>query len=218
MSLLLQLRTAKLRLPVALTSFTKRCFSNGTNPIRCTKRLVQEHRIINQTLDAFEKLIQRTENDFDDCTVKDIHAFIDFCVNFTDKMHHEKEEGILFQTMDNLINIPPFLSTQTGPIKEMMNQHNVLRNYMYEIQNGIEGNTKHTEKVKYNIASYIEYLRKHIYKENNILWPMIIQNVSSEDMEQISSQFDKHDNENKMRTDELMELSQKLINKYNPEE
>eukprot|EP01083_Nonionella_stella_P301270 1032534_1 len=212
---LLWSRSSKLFYTLRTTGLSSniRRFSDKTNPRRCMKQLVQEHRTILQTLDAMEELMDRKDETFDETTKKDIHEFVDFGMYFSDKMHHEKEEDILFKAMDDLdIN---FLSTQQGPVKEMMRQHNIFRSLIDEIYDALDTADK-MEQVMDPVETYIESLRSHIEKENNILYPMMIQNVSVDDMERISLQFDDHNQDNESKTSQLMQISQRLINKYNP--
>eukprot|EP00483_Globobulimina_turgida_P010213 UN10232 len=190
----------------------RRFFSHKTNPLRCTESLVQEHKTINQTLDALEIIIER-EQDFNEYMMNDIGDFVHWSINFSDKIHHEKEEKILFKAMNELKI--PFLSTTHGPIKEMIYQHDVLIYHMDEIRKGLKIENNSYE-LKYQLSEYVQLLRSHNKHEDNILWPMIIQQVSDDEMEKISKEFDRVDSENESEIATLFQLTKRLINKYTP--
>jgi hemerythrin-like domain-containing protein len=109
--------------------------------------------------------------------------------NFADGLHHSKEENILF----------PFLETrgfsaQSGPVAVMVHEHILGRNYVKGISEGLalykQGNKAGVMDINRNMQGYIDLLRNHILKENNVLFRMADGVISDEDDKNLISKFD----------------------------
>ena len=103
--------------------------------------------------------------------------------------HLMKEEQILFPYIKNLVKIknnsskfePPYFSTVANPIKMMEAEHTSAGDEMNEIRElsknyQIPQDACNTFKVFYNeLKEFEEDLHKHVYLENNILFPKSIE-------------------------------------------
>jgi len=94
-----------------------------------------------------------------------------FIKNYADRFHHAKEEDILFKIM---------LENQGGlhcnPIPVMLHEHETGREYVKGLEEGV--NECNKVKVLENAKMYGYLLQDHIYKEDNILYPMAEQALS----------------------------------------
>lgn len=103
--------------------------------------------------------------------------------------HLMKEEQILFPYIKNLVKIknnnskyePPYFSSVENPIRMMEAEHTAAADEMYEIRNLsknylIPSDACNTFKVFYKeLKEFEEDLHKHVYLENNILFPKSIE-------------------------------------------
>ena len=86
-----------------------------------TEVLKQEHRVIENVLDALERLAKAAETS----ALAEWEKAIDFARNFADKCHHLKEENLLFPALEER-GIP----REGGPIGMMLAEHEEGRGYV----------------------------------------------------------------------------------------
>ncbi len=112
----------------------------------------------------------------------------DFFKNFADKCHHSKEEKLLFKKM-----IERGMSGEVGPIAVMLREHEDGRMHVRKIAElsakNLDKKVK-TELIKQTRA-YVELLGQHIEKEDNILYPMANQILSSADQKELEDGFEE---------------------------
>lgn len=90
---------------------------------------------------------------------------IDFIKNYADRYHHAKEEDILFKMMlENTANM------HCNPIPVMLYEHDTGRQYVKGMEDGLKEENR--EKLIENARGYAYLLQEHIYKEDNVLYPM----------------------------------------------
>lgn len=151
---------------------------------KTTKNLEDDHVYILRLIDVMELVAGDPEPD-----ASHIDEIIYLIKNFADGLHHAKEENILF----------PFLETrgfsaQSGPVAVMVHEHISGRNYVKGITEGLalykQGNKAGVMDINRNILGYIDLLRSHISKENNVLFRMADGVISDEDDKVLFSQFD----------------------------
>ena len=129
-----------------------------------TKVLSDEHQNILKVISAIKKECQAIESgraidqDF-------FVTAIDFIRNYADKFHHAKEEDILFKAMcqDNV-------TLHCNPIDQMLHEHDLGRNFVKDLAAGLAENNK--DQVLASARGYAFLLEDHIFKEDNILYPM----------------------------------------------
>jgi len=157
--------------------------------MEATEILKHEHRAIETVLDALDKAAEALKEG------REVPASIfadglDFIRNFADRCHHGKEEHRLF---------PLFaergLGTHGGPIQVMLIEHEQGRSYVREAAawygKWAEGDKQAGISMANALQSYIELLREHIYKEDNILYPMGNRMISPEDDQMLVAQFEE---------------------------
>lgn len=109
---------------------------------------------------------------------------VDFIKNYADKFHHSKEEDILFVELNK-----DGVLEHCNPIDQMLYEHNLGRSFVSGLNNAMLKSDK-GEIIK-NARGYGELLREHIFKEDNILYPMADTALSEEAQTLISEKFAK---------------------------
>jgi hemerythrin-like domain-containing protein len=154
-----------------------------------TETLKHEHQVILLVLGAAEReaqLIQRTGK-VD--TVK-VGQMVEFFRNFADRCHHAKEENLLFVKMQER-----GMPVQGGPIGVMLQEHVQGRSFVRATGDALSragaGDGAAVASVADNLSGFVRLLRAHIYKEDNILYPMADQIFSPQDQQALAAEFDR---------------------------
>ena len=157
--------------------------------MKATQQLKDEHEGIKLMLTIIENISNdlREGNDLN----KDHYAkIIEFVKGFADKCHHGKEEDILFPAMVNH-GIPK----EGGPIAVMLNEHQLGRGHIKSLSSAFEkyiaGNKQEINNIISSSMSYVELLRNHIEKENNILFMMADKVLNEAEQSKIFDAFEK---------------------------
>ena len=110
---------------------------------------------------------------------------ITFIRDFSDDYHHAKEEKILFPAY-----CERGMSDDYGPVAVMLRDHEHFRDAVGRIEDslnrGEDGNVVRWQAC----GDFIESLRFHIHKENNILYPMGEDILTEDDEKNLLEQFD----------------------------
>lgn len=122
-----------------------------------------------------------------------LNELLDFFMNFVDHCHHAKEERYLFPKMEER-GIPNI----GGPIGVMLSEHSAGRALVAAMKEKIA--SWHVDKqtvadLKKDLLEYVELLRIHINKENNVLFPTADKILSAEDQKYLSDAFAKVESE-----------------------
>ena len=155
--------------------------------MKAIKILMAEHRVIERVLTALEKAAQRLEN----CQMR-AGFFIDaaeFIKGFADGCHHRKEEGILFVAMT-----AHGILQQGGPIGVMLAEHEQGRAFTRAMKAAAEklasGDISARANVVQNALGYVNLLRQHIMKEDNILFPMADRLIPPDKQAKVTADFE----------------------------
>ncbi len=161
--------------------------------MKATEVLKQEHQVILRVIASLEKGIEHLERG---ATVRP-GFFLDvaqFIKGFADGCHHRKEEGVLFTSME-----AHGVSTQAGPIAVMLAEHEQGRRYtrgMAEAARRLEeGDQAATTEIIRNARGYVELLRQHIAKEDNVLFPMADQVIPATEHANVLEKFEHVEHE-----------------------
>lgn len=121
-----------------------------------------EHRVILQLLDVLQRLAEATRLSGG---IPDRHArqVLEVLRAFADTCHHGKEEDILFPALEALV--PGF-----GPTQVMRAEHVDGRIHIKAMGAAVESGQP-TTYVQHALA-YVDLLRQHIHKEDQILFRM----------------------------------------------
>jgi len=146
-----------------------------------TQVLSDEHQTILKVIDAALKECSEIEKG-KALKVEFFQKIIDFIKNYADKFHHAKEEDILFTAMlENVGNM------HCNPIPVMLHEHDEGREFVKGMEQGISEND--TNKLIKNARGYCALLQNHIYKEDNVLYPMAEEALSDEQKEIVNQKY-----------------------------
>ena len=135
-----------------------------------TSNLVEEHKLILRMLAILEV----------NATLTGAGAFRDYgfylvAVGFirlyADRFHHAKEEDILFEAL-----IENGMPRANSPVAAMMMEHDCGRAFVKAMeeaaQQALAGDRTQDRIIEENAIGYVNLLREHIDKEDNILYPL----------------------------------------------
>jgi hemerythrin-like domain-containing protein len=138
--------------------------------MQATDILMEEHRVIERVLTSLERSAIRLDGGQNVRPGFFIDA-ADFVKGFADGCHHKKEEGVLFVAM-----VDAGLPKDVGPVAVMLSEHDQGRTYTRNMRAAAErlaaGDLTARAEVARNALGYVELLRQHIGKEDQILFPM----------------------------------------------
>ena len=147
--------------------------------------LKKEHENILKIADAIEKECKIIESG-KEINKNFFEKVIWFIKNYADKFHHSKEEDILFKEM---LKDSTQECLHCNPIDQMLYEHNLGRNFIRELEKGLKAKNK--EKIIKNAKAYSHLIREHIFKEDNILYPMTESIFNNKTKKSILKKFEK---------------------------
>ncbi len=158
-----------------------------------TTVLTEEHTVIKRVLTALETAAEQLEKG-KPVPLEIFSKGIDFIRNFADKCHHHKEEDFLFTKA-----VEAGLPKEGGPIGVMLHEHELGRELVKKTAEALKkystGDVKATKELTGNLQQFIELLREHIDKEDNILYPMIESMLPEKEQKSLSHAFEKVEEE-----------------------
>ena len=156
--------------------------------MKATQQLKDEHEGIKLMLDIMETISDNLKKN-KELNVNHYEKVLEFIKGFADKCHHGKEEDILFPTL-----IDHGMSKEGGPIAVMLYEHQLGRSHIKELSLAFEeykkGNKPAIKKINSSSTDYIELLRNHIEKENNILFMMADRVLNEAEQSKIFEAFE----------------------------
>lgn len=149
-----------------------------------TQNLENDHVYILKLTEIMQKMIEKkTEN------AEHLELVVNLVRKFADGFHHVKEEDLLFPMLGK-----KGFSPQQGPVAVMLAEHVQGRAFIKGVADGIKvfkaGDRDALESIYSNMEEYAFLLTAHISKENNILFRMADQALSSEEQSLLLVQFD----------------------------
>jgi len=155
--------------------------------VELTHSLVRDHEFILKAVDRLENRVEEWRR-FRKIDRDSLSRFILFAKVFTDKCHHGKEERCLFPCLERR-GIP----RDGGPIGVMLYEHEVGRELIRRLEKFSEtyfttGNG--FDEVLDTCEEYINLIRQHIAKENEILFPMGERVATDEDREKVNDCYE----------------------------
>lgn len=132
--------------------------------------LKAEHRLIERVLAALDTEAVRLESGEPVNTIF-FGVAVAFVREFADGAHHQKEESILFERMEQL-GIPK----ESGPIGAMLAEHDEGRELIRTVEGSVKaaagGDAAARQTLIEAARGFATLLRAHIEKEDGILYPM----------------------------------------------
>ena len=158
-----------------------------------TSELRTEHRAIERMLAVLEAAARQLEQG-QRVRPEMLRQVVDFVRNFADRCHHAKEEENLFPRMEAR-GVP----RQGGPIGVMLFEHEQGRAYVGAIAGAIDayesGGQSAAPTIAENARGYVDLLRQHIMKEENVLFPMADRVLSPGDQAELDRRFEQIETE-----------------------
>ncbi len=156
--------------------------------MRPTQILSSEHRVIEIVLDSLEQMIDRSRASRS-LERETAEQFVDFIRTFADGCHHGKEENHLFAALEI-----KGASRESGPVGVMLHEHQLGRDYVSQMSANIpaaaSGDKVALQIFLLNAANYVQLLRAHILKEDQILFPLADSLFSEDEYDKINTDFD----------------------------
>ena len=135
-----------------------------------TQRLKDEHQLILRMLTLLEKNAKLTEEG----SFHDYRFYldgVDFIRNYADRFHHAKEEDVLFEAL-----IENGMPRENSPIAAMLMEHDQGRAFVRGMEEAatraLNGEPGQKEALVAYARGYLDLLREHISKEDDILYPL----------------------------------------------
>ena len=152
---------------------------------KTSKILAEEHQNILKVIDVLSDECnnlsagKKINKDF-------LTKAIDFIRNYADKFHHAKEEDILFK---EFCKVAEREEVHCNPVEQMLVEHDMGRRFIKEIEEGL--NEEDKQKVISGIKGYTSLLQEHIFKEDNILYPMADEVLNKEIEQEMLKKFEQ---------------------------
>lgn len=147
--------------------------------------MVEEHKYIKRMLSVVRKACLEILNG-GDIDYDDFDKIIDFIRNYADKHHHEKEELILFNKMIDEIGELAEKTVKFG----MLVEHDLGRMYIHNLEESLNKYRKGNEEAKLDIianaVSYTNLLKRHIDKEDNVIYTFAKRELCNESLEKVN--------------------------------
>ena len=152
--------------------------------------LIHEHEAVKSTLNILQRIgadvaatgkIERPEH---------LEELFDFFTTFVDRCHHGKEEELLFPALERV-----GISRDGGPVGVMLNEHQQGRELVAAMQAAVaaytRGDAAAAQTFKRHAEAYIELLRFHIEKENQVLFPLATAHLPADRLDDLKAGFDR---------------------------
>jgi hemerythrin-like domain-containing protein len=151
--------------------------------LEATRRLEEEHRMIERALPMMERVEGIGEGDA---------QVVEFFRMFVDACHHRKEETVLFPVLEAR-GVP----RSKGLIRELLQEHGAGRRMLRDIGGLLHPADDDFENSRLLLRrrgrDYVAYLRKHIAKEEAQLWPLAERVLTPDDDANIAVGYDDVD-------------------------
>ena len=158
-----------------------------------TAVLMEEHRAIERMLAVMGAAAQRLA-DGEPVRAGLLREAVDFVRNYADKNHHGKEEDNLFPRLEER-GVPK----EGGPLGMMLHEHVLGRQFIKAIDDAIDeyesGDKDAAQVIAGNIGGYTQLLTEHVWKEENVLFPMADQVLTADDQRELEERFEQVETE-----------------------
>lgn len=148
-----------------------------------TQNLEYDHKYILKLLDVMEKMVINCSND-----LLEVKMVVDIIKQYVDGFHHAKEENLFFPLL-----VQKGFSNENGPVSVMLHEHVEGRKFVKGISDGIAKYNKNGDStlpdIYRNMKEYIDLLRAHIAKENNVLFKMADRLLTPAEQQSLLDQF-----------------------------
>lgn len=144
------------------------------------QKLVDEHVLIKRWL-ALIPAVVKNLNLKSTKGLQIVETGIDLIRSYADRLHHAKEEDILFKYFDDTAEI----------FQVIYEDHKQARNHVKEMLAAIENEDE--ASLGNHLTEYGNLLTEHIKKEDEILFPWLDRNLSGAQVTELDEKFDQED-------------------------
>ena len=148
-----------------------------------TKNLENDHVYILRLIAVMEQMVLTVSTE-----LKHIELVVHLIKHYADGYHHAKEENLLFPML-----VQKGFSKEQGPVAVMLNDHEQGRKFVKgmtdEIINFKQGDISALTELYEHMQGYIDLLRAHISKENNVLFRMADNTLTHEEQQALLKSF-----------------------------
>ena len=160
------------------------------------KDLTEEHEAVRLTLHVLEKISTDIDRSRKIANSDHIDALLEFFRVFVDKCHHGKEEKLLFPALEEV-----GVGKEGGPIGVMLDEHRQGRELVEAMTAAMtqyhQGEATAAARFSEAAKAYIDLLKRHIEKENNVLFSIAERHLSKDTLSELKKGFDR------LETDEI---------------
>lgn len=156
--------------------------------MKATNQLKEEHQGVLLMLEVFQAIGEKLSKG-EEVPLEHLQQILEFLQVFVDQCHHAKEEEVLFPALEKS-GIPK----EGGLLGVMLEEHAMGRGYIQGLVEGVKeysrGKKEGVLKIQQNAQGYINLLREHIGKEDNILYPLADSILGDEEQEKLAEDFE----------------------------
>ncbi len=161
--------------------------------MRPTEILMEEHRVIERVLTALEKAASRLSRG-EDVYLRFFSGTSTLIHGFNDSYHYKKEEQVLLPVL-----IENGMPQDSGPIATILAEHEEGRRLAQRLRQVIDryqsGDINARDQVILSALAYVSLLRRHMYKEDHALFPMVEKIIPPEQQIRLIEAFDRFERE-----------------------
>jgi len=161
--------------------------------MQALQTLMDEHRLIEQAIGALTAYAREVAAGAGHPHA-DLAELVAFIQGFADRLHHGKEENILFRAMAE-----HGMPTDGGPLAVMLWEHGHGREYTGQLaalaDSGQAWGPDQREALLRAANGYGQLLLAHIQKEDNVLYPMSLRVIPAGAWDNIQAEFEAFDSD-----------------------
>jgi hemerythrin-like domain-containing protein len=158
-----------------------------------TEVLTEEHRVIERVLFALEKAASRLSRG-EDVYLRFFSGTSALIYGFADSYHYKKEETVLYPAL-----VENGFPKDTGPVAVLIAEHEEGRRLAQRLRLVTErfqgGDVKVRDQVVLSALGYVSLLRRHMDKEDKLLFPMVEKVIPANRQDQIIEAFNRFEQE-----------------------
>lgn len=158
-----------------------------------TEILMEEHRVIERVLTALEKAASRLSRG-EDVYLRFFSGTSTLINGFNDSYHYKKEEQLLLPTL-----IENGLPRDSAAVATLLAEHDEGRRMAHRLHQVIDryqaGDINARDQVVLAALGYVSLLRRHMYKEDHTLFPMVEKMIPPEQQDRMTEAFDRFEME-----------------------
>lgn len=152
------------------------------------EHLMDEHRTLESVLGAMETWAESLQTRSDLENGEQLGHFASFLRDYVDPVHHQKEERVLFEAL-----VEYGFPREVGPVAAMLREHDECRALVRRMSalasSAREWNADDKATVRGVVFGYIEHLSHHIFKEDNVLYPVAASQLPAERLARMVAEF-----------------------------